>query len=233
MTRILSVPRTLTLIVLALVFTILGALPAHAHTTNLRFHTRLVSVEPTLPGVSITVADNGEWVRLTNTSVTPVVMYGYEKEPYLRIGPDGVWQNMLSPSTYLNQSLQIGTIPESVDPKAPPRWVRPNTSKFASWHDHRVHWMGAGLPPVVAKDMGSAHLVDTWTIRAVQDRTAITITGTLSWRPVSGFFYLVTIPILVTLLLGVAVLVVLRMRNQRLGVGPATGRPRERANVDA
>lgn len=180
MTRTPTVPRALTIITLVMVWTLLVAVPAHAHTTNLRFHTRLVSVEPTLPGVSITVADNGEWVRLTNTSVTPVVMYGYEKEPYLRIGPDGVWQNILSPSTYLNQSLQIVPVPDLADPKAPPRWIGLSRSTTGRWHDHRVRSMGAGLRAIVQKDPMSAHLVNTWTIRALQASTPVTITGTLS-----------------------------------------------------
>lgn len=238
MTTGLRVPRVLTLTAFALALMTLAAVPAQAHGgtgtgPNSRLHTRLVSVAPSLPGVTVQVGDDGEWVTLANTGETDVVVYGYEKEPYLRVGPDGVWQNMLSPATYMNQSMQIGDIPDTVDTKAPPRWVRLNLSQSASWHDHRVHWMGGALPPVVQNDLGSAHLVNAWTIRAMQGSTPITITGTISFVPVSGYGYFIAIPILAVLLLGVGAIVVMKVRRQRLRPGTDSGLPRERDFVDA
>jgi hypothetical protein len=219
MKRTLAMARALTLMTIVPAWMILGAAPAQAHTANPRFDTQLVSVLPALPGLSVTVADNGEWVTLTNTSATTVVVSGYDGEPYLRIGRDGVWQNILSPSTYLNQSLQIVPVPDIADPKAPPRWVGLNTSRTARWHDRRVRWTSAEIPAAVKNNLGSAHLVSTWTIRALQGDTPIAITGTLSWRPASGVYYALILPAVATLLLGVAGLVIPRVRRRRLGQG--------------
>jgi hypothetical protein len=216
MNRTLAMARALTLMTFVLAWTILGAAPAQAHTANPRFHTQLVSVLPALPGLSVTVADNGEWVTLTNTSDTTVVVSGYDGEPYLRIGRDGVWQNILSPSTYLNQSLQIVPVPDIADPTAPPRWVGLNTSTTARWHDRRMRWMGAEIPAVVKNDLGSSHLISTWTIRALQGDTPIAITGTLTWRPATGVYYALILPAVATLLLGVAGLVIPKVRRRRL-----------------
>jgi hypothetical protein len=231
MTKALAVPRALALIALALMLTIVGAVPAQAHTSKWQFHTRLLSVQPALRGVTVKVGDDGEWLTLTNTSAAAVVVFGYEKEPYLRVGPDGVWQNTLSPSTYMNESLQIGAIPETVDTKAPPRWVRLNTSKSAAWHDHRVHWMGAELPPVVQENPGAPHVVNTWTVAAMQGSKPITITGTLSWSPVSSVFYTLTLPVMGALVIGVSAIFLLQVIRQRPRRGSASGQGLSRRSV--
>ena len=44
----------------------------------------------------------GDELELVNETSTEVVVPGYSDEPYLRIGPDGVWRNANSPATYIN-----------------------------------------------------------------------------------------------------------------------------------
>ena len=43
-------------------------------------------------------------LELTNDTDTDVIVRATEGEPYLRIGPDGVFENLLSPATYINRT---------------------------------------------------------------------------------------------------------------------------------
>ena len=63
---------------------------------------RVLSVTPDIPGVSVRILQFGDELELVNRSDTEVAVPGYDDEPYLRIGPDGVWRNARSPATYIN-----------------------------------------------------------------------------------------------------------------------------------
>ena len=54
---------------------------------------------------NVKVIENGRRLELTNDSSATVVVSGYENEPYLRIGPDGVFENTRSPAVFQNRSL--------------------------------------------------------------------------------------------------------------------------------
>src|SRR4030095_10146065 len=87
------------------------------------FGAGVTSVSPDLPGVTVRVLQFGDDLELVNRSGTEVTVPGYEAEPYLRIGPDGVWRNSRSPATYINLD-RFGrvTLPDEADPRAEPRW---------------------------------------------------------------------------------------------------------------
>src|SRR5687768_1153583 len=63
---------------------------------------RILSVTPEVPGVTVRSLQFGDEFELVNATSTAIVVPGYSDEPYLRIGPDGVWRNANSPATYLN-----------------------------------------------------------------------------------------------------------------------------------
>src|SRR4051794_19559227 len=84
-----------------------GAAPACAHAVSgvsaTNYETRLTGVDPGLPpGVRVRVVESGSRLELVNRSGTEVAVAGYTGEPYLRVGPDGVFENLESPSTYIN-----------------------------------------------------------------------------------------------------------------------------------
>ena len=95
---------------LALGTVCLAASPAAAHgvggrePTNVR--SRILSVSPQLPGLDVELIEDGARVELTNTGPTEVTVLGYEDEPYLRVGPEGVFENTRSPAVYQNRSLE-------------------------------------------------------------------------------------------------------------------------------
>jgi hypothetical protein len=113
------------------------------------------------------------------------LVIGYEEEPYLRVGPDGVFENRRSPATYLNRDRQgASPVPEDADPAAPPDWRRVSSSTTARWYDHRVHWMGAIHPPTVRQEPGERHvIIPEWTVAFRHGNTPFTATGELVWVP--------------------------------------------------
>jgi hypothetical protein len=167
---------------------LLPAAPASAHAADAPaatdFRTRLVSVTPRPAGVTVRVVENGARIEVRNRSDREVVVLGYSAEPYLRIGPDGVFTNTRSPATYLNETFG-GTSkpPASADAKATPAWRRIGGTPVARWHDHRTHWMGNGLPPTAAADPGSEHRIADWTVGLTSGGTPVTVAGTLDYYP--------------------------------------------------
>ena len=81
---------------------------------------------PRCPGISARVVDLGNKFELTNRTSTEITVLGYEGEPYLRIGPNGVFENLHSQATYINRTRQGGTVPVGIDtsPTATPEWKK-------------------------------------------------------------------------------------------------------------
>jgi hypothetical protein len=163
--------------------------PASAHVgggaAGSDFDGRVTSVTPDLPGVTVRVLQFGDDLELVNRTDTEVAVPGYEDEPYLRIGPDGVWRNARSPATYINldRYAQV-TLPEQVDSRAEPEWVQLSTEPHYVWHDHRTHWMSQGLlPPAVAADPSRSHTVFEWTVPLRYGDAPAEVAGVLTWTP--------------------------------------------------
>jgi hypothetical protein len=179
----------LLVVLLVVLATLLVAGPASAHVGGEKagsdFDGRVTGVTPALPGVTVQVLQFGDALELVNDSGTEVAVPGYEDEPYLRIGPDGVWRNARSPATYINLD-RYGrvTLPELADSRAEPEWVQVSTQPHYVWHDHRTHWMSQGLlPPAVAADPDRSHTVFEWTVPVRQGSTEAAVTGVLTWSP--------------------------------------------------
>jgi len=159
------------LLVTALVLGIVGvnAAPAGAHglggLSPTNYETVLRSVTPTVPGLHLHITDLGTKVELTKDGPRDVVVFGYAGEPYLRVGPKGVFENTRSPATYLNRSTTITkSPPKSADARATPVWRRVSNGTTATWHDHRAHFMGGDDPPEVVRHPDQRRVVDNWTI---------------------------------------------------------------------
>lgn len=163
---------------------LLAASPAGAHNvsgvSSTNYLTTLEGLSPETPGITVAVVEKGSRIELTNTNDHDVVVLGYEDEPYLRIGPDGVFENQRSPATYLNRDRsgsQSGG--ENADPEAEPVWEKLSSGQTARWHDHRIHWMGADV------DRPDERFVveDRWVIPLRYQGDELEITGQLLWIP--------------------------------------------------
>ncbi len=166
-----------------------GAGPASAHAvgggpTASNYRTSVRGIEPAIPGVSVRVVDGGNQLELTNRGSQEVTLLGYENEPYLRVGPSGVFENEHSPSTFSNRSTTaLKQIPAEFSADAQPDWRRISSQPVAVFHDHRAHWSGAD-PAAVQRDRGKRQVVTpNWQVPIkVGDKTSI-LSGSIEWVP--------------------------------------------------
>ena len=116
------------------------------------------------------VVDLGNKLELTNRTRTDIVVLGYDGEPYLRVGPRGVYENLRSPATYLNRTRvghDAGARDRDAEPARRPRRVgiacrertpRSGTTTASTGWARRRH-------PTVQRDPGAFHTVDPqWTV---------------------------------------------------------------------
>ena len=180
-----------------------SAVSAEAHTrteetTNV--HSRITSAD--LPdGLEVTVHTGGLLIEMSNTTDVPLIVHGYDGEPYLRIGPDGVEHNRRSPAAHLNRE-RYGDVamPPGVDADASPEWVRIADEPRHLWHDHRTHWMspqppgfvdagpiaraimGAQFVGPIGRAHGAAGAFQDWAVPLTYGDRSLTVEGELIWR---------------------------------------------------
>ncbi len=167
---------------------LLPAAPAFAHSADVPaasdYRCVVTAVRPVLPGLSVRAVSAGTQLELRNDTGRPIEVLGYSGEPYLRIAPDGVYQNANSPATYLNQTSTGGPPPPSTaSPASPPSWQKLSTAPAVLWHDHRAHWMATTRPPEVVADPTTPHRITSWTIPLRDGVRTFAVTGTLDWIP--------------------------------------------------
>ena len=166
-----------------------GATPAAAHGGSAEeppsnYRADITSFDPGVAGVSLRVVEGTSRLELANHSASTVIVMGYDGDQYLRVGPDGVFENENSGAAYINANFSgSGTTPANVDPKATPKWRQISTEQVAVWHDHRTHWMAA-TEAVVERDPGETHVVnEQWIVPFSIDGRPVQASGTITWVP--------------------------------------------------
>jgi len=187
-----AVRRGAALIAVAVAVVVTGGAPASAHTASgprpTNYLSTLGSITPPIPGVTVRVVELGNKLQLTNRTDVDIVILGYDDEPYLRVGPHGLYENLRSPATYLNRT-RAGTTPIpaiaiGTGASTPPRWQRVSGSHTAIWHDHRIHWMGTSPPPDVQRDEDAFHtVIPQWTVAFRYGSRTVAVHGRLDWVP--------------------------------------------------
>jgi hypothetical protein len=199
------------------------AAPAWAHQGNPNYRSVIDRVNPVVPGVKFQVLGYDTQFQVTNRSGKTVTIYGYGGEPYVRILGDGtVQQNHLSPATYLNAS-DFATVapPKFTSTSAPPQWRYVEKTGTYIWHDHRMHWMGAHLPPQV-RDKHKKTKVFDYAIPISVGSQKGQISGTLYWVGSQGGFPVgAMVSLIIVALLAIGATVVIRRRRQ--GARPTAG----------
>ncbi|WP_117209930.1 hypothetical protein [Allorhizocola rhizosphaerae] len=170
----------LVLVVIALVLS--TPVPAHAHGADApdatNYLSRIVQA-PVLAGLEVKMIEAGARLQLTNRSGRNVEVLGYQGEPYLEVRPDGVYENIHSPATYLNVTIAHVDPPAHADPTVPPEWKKVAQEPVYRWHDQRA------LPPAgVAEPRADTpqHIRD-WTVPMRVDATPLSVNGVLEWMP--------------------------------------------------
>jgi hypothetical protein len=194
------------------------AAAAHGGGAAKGYASTITAVTPSSSALHLTVLDADDRLQLRVDGDHTVLIAGYEGEPYLRFSPEGVYRNMRSPATYLNDDRYGNvTLPAAADPEAPPDWVQVAPGGRAyDWHDHRIHWMSPTYPSKIEADKSRPQHIFDWTVSAQLDGRPLLIAGTLDYRPPPGqtFPLILIIPIAV-IALGGAVAFWLRRRPER------------------
>lgn len=178
------------LLLAGLLATLLGGLAspaaAHGRGTDVTNYDSRITDAPPVDGLRWRVYGGDELLWVENTTEQELVVYGYERDPvdlYLRIGPDGVWENRSSPAAYLNRDrLAQVAVPDDIDPAGEPDWVQVSDQPRYAWHDHRIHYMGVGVHPRVTDPGERTHVMD-WTVPFAYDGEDLELAGELEWVP--------------------------------------------------
>jgi hypothetical protein len=216
--------RTLAAAIIALA-ALIPAASAFAHAGNPDYESVVRAVRPAIAGFSVEVLSGDDRLAVANHGAATVTIDGYNREPYVRLSPDGtVAVNLRSPAYYLNQDRFAGAkVPASANAKAAPDWqVVERTGRY-EFHDHRMHWMARDVPSQV-KDRSARTKVFDWKVPLRTGTTKGAIDGELFWRgssggpPVGAFVGLGAI-----LLVGGASAVVVRRRRAVAGAAETPG----------
>ncbi|WP_254910046.1 hypothetical protein [Micromonospora sp. NBS 11-29] len=181
--------RRAALVVAAATTTLLAiATPAAAHGADAPdgtdYRTAITGVTPDRPGLTARTVEAGARLELTNRTGVDVTVLGYSGEPYLRIGPGGVFENSRSPATWLNRTITGDTrLPAEADPAAAPTWRRVDDGPTARWHDQRTLWRESVPPAAVAADPGREQRVRDWVVPLRVGDDPVEVRGTLDWVP--------------------------------------------------
>lgn len=155
------------------------------------YRSRVTSVTPDVPGLTVELARDGSWVRVRNTTDVELVVLGYDGEPYLRLGPDGAAENVASVTSRVNGAFGSGLVTQeapAAQAPAAPRWEPRGLEPVMTWHDARTQYAGSARPPAVAQAPERAHHLTDWTLRGRYGDRPFVVTGTLDWTGRRGAF---------------------------------------------
>ena len=191
---------------------------AIAHEGNPNYRSEITSITPAAltDGLTATIQNFDDNVELVNRTGKDVLIKGYDGEPYVRIGADGVVEvNLNSPSYYLNEDRFADVeVPARADAKAEPEWEEVDDSGIYSWHDHRSHYMGIGTPSQVEDESKETKVFD-YSIPMAVDGKPARMDGTLTWvGKQSGFPVLPFVALAAVIVLGAVALSVIRNRRR-------------------
>jgi hypothetical protein len=137
------------------------------------------------PPFLVEVIEAGSRLQVTYLQGAELIIQGYEQDAYLRVGPDGVFENLQSSATYINRSRTGGNdeIPSDISVDNPPQWRKVSDGRVARWHDHTAHWMGSSPPDVVAANPARTVKIQDWAVTILQENTTFQVRGELDWVP--------------------------------------------------
>jgi hypothetical protein len=136
-------------------------------------------------GIEVRPVELGNRMELVRTTAKDVEIVGYEGEPYIRLGEDGVFENFNSPSHYTNLDRFARTpTPETATPTAEPDWVKVSDGNSVRWHDHRTHWMDPTPREDVLADPGVERVIfPANRVDFVVDGRPVTAIVKVTWLP--------------------------------------------------
>ena len=178
---------------LALCLCALGPLapPADAHGGDNLARPIFERASPPMPGVDIQIVFSVNYeVLLKNTTPTEVTIMADSGEPFLRIGPKGVFANFISPTWY-NSNVPDGLdkFPQGAQPGTgvEPNWKWVSREPSWGWYDHRLH----PAERYVSKKIQTANKKTTlghWRIPVRYGDAQTELAGRFEFEPVFGTY---------------------------------------------
>ncbi len=198
---VLHAPRLAVAAFVAAAAFLVGIPPASAHGVGgiqpTSYLNHVSNIVPRDAHFSVEVIDLGRRLKLINHSATPVIVLGYQGEPYLKVSNAGVFENRWSPAVVLNQQTTPSAMSDagamrgtnansSAQSTAPANWIRLSHADSVVWHDHRAHWMSSKPPPVLSgRDGRRSRVVFHWHIPLLYGKSAARIDGSIQYVPVA------------------------------------------------
>lgn len=152
-------------------------LEGHGH-----FDTRLDPVPSPVGELEIRLVDGSvPALFVRNETGRTLTVIGRRGEPFLTIGPRGVFGNVRSPDYYLGGNQTIRPVPPSADPSLRPRWRKLSRLPIWSWLEFR-----ARIPP--ASEQRSIlgperRTILSWTTPMIFGDDRIELSGHVDWIP--------------------------------------------------
>ncbi len=179
------------MLAVALTLVGVGANRAEAHaagnTPASNYVSRVTSTKPPTKTFSAQTIEAGARLEVQWRSGSELQIADYDGYPYLRVGPEGVFENRQSNAAYLNATRSGGgNIPDGLNPAGPPQWRQISAGHVARFHDHRAHYMGSEPPPQVRSARNRSHLVQRNDVEIVQGAVTHTVTVEVRWKPSSS-----------------------------------------------
>ncbi|MCW2955270.1 MAG: hypothetical protein JWO69_139 [Thermoleophilia bacterium] len=191
------------------------------------YNTVIVDIEPAGMPIDVRSVD-GDQLRIENQGDAELVICGYvsDCEPYVRISPEGVFENRNSKAYFANlDEFEYGDVPEGAGEGAA-EWKRVRRAPpFYAYHDHRAHWMSSdSLPPGVDTSDPEPQKINDFTVDLTYDGTPVVVSGYLEY--VGGRTWIQRYGEYLLLVGGVLAMLVVflvdarRRRRRRVELGP-------------
>lgn len=183
--------RALLALASGLALTALTAPTAGAHTGDLLARPIFERINPAVPGVEVEVVATANYQFLVNNPTpTELTIVATTGEPFIRIGPEGVFGNYSSPSWY-DSNVPDGLLKFPDRAKAgadvAPEWRKVAREPTWGWYDHRLHPIERYLQKEVLESTEPVKL-GTWRVPVRYGEQKGEIQGRFEYKPVLGTY---------------------------------------------
>ena len=167
---------------------------ASAHTGASEFTPIVERIAPEADGLEIRVAYSANYQFVVdNTTGQELTVFADSGEPFLRIGPEGVFGNFASPTWYQARAPEgLEELPEGVRPGADvtANWKQVSRQPSYGWFDHRLH--PAGSEKFVSDEIRASKkpvaVGAPWKVTIRLGDTDGEISGRFEFQPVLGTY---------------------------------------------
>ena len=169
------------------------SVPAEAHTGDFLSRPVFEKIEPAIPGIEVEVVYTANYQFLvTNPTPTELVILAVTGEPFIRIGPEGVFGNFNSPSWY-NSNVPDGLLQSQIPkraregPDVEPDWAKVSKDPSWGWYDHRLHPVERYVDRRVQESRVPVTL-EKWEVAAQYGDKPAKLKGRIEFKPQLGTY---------------------------------------------